>query len=187
MYLTRFSRAETMSGRRKDRFEERGLTGLGSKCMFSEPRKQPSLRSGASRCWHINVKEAIMNNTQEPQPPDSSRKHKGGRPPLPEEEKHTYCKKAYFTKKEVDCVELAADENRMSDSEYINLMTMNGKVVAPISPEFARDFRAVANLSGNLNQLAHKANLAGYSSVAKELLFERSRLKAVLDKLYSWI
>ena len=128
-----------------------------------------------------------MSNTQKPQTPNSTRKHKGGRPPLPEEEKRTYCKNAYFTKKEADCVELAADENRMSDSEYINLMTMNGKVVAPISPEFARDFRAAANMAGNLNQLAYQANKAGFSSVAKDMLDLRSRLHGVLDIIYSWI
>ena len=151
------------------------------------PRKQPSLRSGASRCWHINVKEAIMENNQEPQPPDSSRKHKGGRPPLPEEQKRTVCKKAYFTPEEANFVELVADENCMSDSEYINQMTMNGFVKAPISHDFARDFRAAANMAGNLNQLAHQANKAGYTSVAKDLLFERSRLHNVLDLIYSWI
>ena len=96
-----------------------------------------------------------MNNTQEPQTPDSSRKHKGGRPPLAEEQKRTVCKKAYFTIEEAKCVELAADENRMSDSEYMNQMTMNGYVKAPINPDFAKDFRAAANMAGNLNQLAY--------------------------------
>lgn len=128
-----------------------------------------------------------MENTHNPNPKTSSRKHKGGRPPIPDEQKRTCCKKVYFTKEESECVELAADENNMSDSEYINQMTMNGKVVAPISPEFAKDFRAVANLSGNLNQLAYQANKGGYHTVANELLSERSRLKAVLNKLYSWI
>jgi hypothetical protein len=155
--------------------------------MFSMPRKQPSLRSGASRCWHINVKEAIMNNTQEPQTPDSSRKHKGGRPPLAEEQKRTVCKKAYFTIEEAKCVELAADENRMSDSEYMNQMTMNGYVKAPIDPDFAKDFRAAANMAGNLNQLAYQANKAGFSSVAKDMLDLRSRLHGVLDIIYRWI
>lgn len=176
-----------MSVRRNDRFAERGVKGLGSKCMFSEPRKQPSLRSGASGCWHINVKEAIMENTQKPQTSASSRKHKGGRPHIPEEQKRTVCKKAYFTPEEANCVELAADENRMSDSEYINQMTMNGYIKAPIPPDFARDFRAVANMAGNLNQLAHQANKAGYNNVAKDLLVERSRIHHVLDQIYSWI
>ena len=128
-----------------------------------------------------------MENTQEPQTPDSSRKHKGGRPHLPKEQKRTVCKKAYFTLEEAHCVELAADENRMSDSEYMNQMTMNGYIKAPIPPDFARDFRAVANMSGNLNQLAHQANKAGYHTVAKELLAERSRLHGVLDLIYSWL
>ena len=128
-----------------------------------------------------------MDKSPKPQPPISSRKHKGGRPPIPDDQKRTCCKKVYFTKEESDCVELAADENNMSDSEYIKQMAMNGKVVAPVSPEFAKDFRAVANLSGNLNQLAYQANKGGYHTVANELLSERSRLKAVLNKLYSWI
>ena len=128
-----------------------------------------------------------MDNTQEPLPPDSSRKHKGGRPPLAEEQKRTVCKKVYFTPEDANCVELAADENRMSDSEYINQMTMNGYIKAPIPPDFAKDFRAVANMSGNLNQLAHQANKAGYSSVAKDLLAERSRINGVLNLIYSWI
>ena len=128
-----------------------------------------------------------MSNTQEPQTPDSSRKHKGGRPPLAEEQKRTVCKKAYFTVEEAKCVELAADENRMSDSEYMNQMTMNGYIKAPIDPDFAKDFRATANMAGSLNQLAHQANKAGYHTVAKELLAERSRLHGVLDLIYSWL
>lgn len=128
-----------------------------------------------------------MDNTQDPLPPYSSRKHKGGRPPLAEEQKRTVCKKVYFTPEDANCVELAADENRMSDSEYINQMTMNGYIKAPIPPDFAKDFRAFANMSGNLNQLAHQANKAGYSSVAKDLLAERSRINDVLDLIYSWI
>lgn len=64
-----------------------------------------------------------MNNNQEPLTPDSSRKHKGGRPHIPEEQKRTVCKKAYFTTEEAKCVELAADENRMSDSEYMNIIS----------------------------------------------------------------
>lgn len=128
-----------------------------------------------------------MDNTQESQLPNSSRKHKGGRPPLAEEQKRTVCKKVYFTPEDANCVELAADENRMSDSEYINQMTMNGYIKAPIPPDFARDFRAAANMAGNLNQLAHQANKAGYGSVAKDLLAERSRINDVLDLIYSWI
>ena len=87
----------------------------------------------------------------------------------------------------LDVDELAADENRMSDSEYMNQMTMNGYVKAPIDPDFAKDFRAAANMAGNLNQLAYQANKAGFSSVAKELLDLRSRLHGVLDIIYSWI
>lgn len=125
-----------------------------------------------------------MNNTQEPQPKTSSRKHKGGRPSLPEEQKRIYCKKVYYTKEGAECVEHAADENKMSDSEYISEMSLEGKVVAPISEDFARDFRAVANLSNNLNQLAHQANKEGYHTVAKEMLVELPRLKGVLNQIY---
>lgn len=125
-----------------------------------------------------------MNNIQEPQPQNSSRKHKGGRPTLPEEEKHTCCKKVYYTQEQARCIEVAADANNMSDSEYIVQMSIEGKVVAPISPDFARDFRAVANLSNNLNQLAHQANKSGYHTVANEMLIELPKLKTVLNQIY---
>ncbi|MCI6500992.1 hypothetical protein MUN53_02570 [Parabacteroides sp. AGMB00274] len=75
----------------------------------------------------------------------------------------------------------------MSDSEYMNQMTMNGYVKAPIDPDFAKDFRAAANMAGNLNQLAYQANKAGFSSVAKDMLDLRSRLHGVLDIIYRWI
>ena len=154
--------------------------------MFFKPKKQPSLRSGASRCWHINVKEAIMSNTQDPNPKTkiSSRKHKGGRPSIPDDQKRTCCKKVYFTKEDCDCIEHAADANRMSDSEYIARMSLNGKVVAPISPDFARDFRAVANLSNNMNQLAHQANKEGYHTVARDILALLPNLRTVLNQIY---
>lgn len=128
--------------------------------------------------------KAIMENTQKPVPQTSSRKHKGGRPKKDEAEKHTVCKKVYFTVEQSKAVEAAADDNRMSDSEYINEMTMNGQVVAPVSEDFARDFRSVANMGGNINQLAHQANKEGYHSVAKEMLDELPKLKAVLNQIY---
>ena len=127
---------------------------------------------------------AMTSNTTNTQTPTSSRKHKGGRPSLPEEQKRTRCKKVYYTEEDCRCIEHAADENRMSDSEYISQMSLTGKVVAPISPDFARDFRAVANLSNNLNQLAHRANRDGYQSVANEMLAELPKLRTVLHQIY---
>lgn len=126
-----------------------------------------------------------MNNTNNPNPKTSSRKHKGGRPRLTEEEKHTVCKKVYYTPEQAKAIEAAADANDISDSQYINEMSTEGKVVAPISPDFARDFRAVANLSNNLNQLAHRANAAGYQTVASEMLTELPRIRGVLDVIYA--
>ena len=125
-----------------------------------------------------------MNNIQEPHPQTSSRKHKGGRPSLPKEQKRTCCKKVYYNPQDCHNVEVAADENKMSDSDYIAQMSLNGYVKAPISEDFARDFRAVANLSNNINQLAHRANAAGYHTVAKEMLIELPRLRGVLNQIY---
>ncbi len=126
----------------------------------------------------------MTSNTQETQPQTSLHKRKGGRPSLPEEQRRTRCKKVYYTEEDCRCIEHAADENRMSDSEYISQMSLTGKVVAPISPDFARDFRAVANLSNNLNQLAHRANRDGYHSVANEMLAELPKLRTVLNQIY---
>lgn len=53
---------------------------------------------------------------------------------------------------------------------------MNGYVKA-LDPDFAKDFRAAANMAGNLNQLAYQASKAGFSSVAKDMLDLRSRLR----------
>ena len=128
-----------------------------------------------------------MNNTNTPTPTTSSRKHKGRRHPLSEEEKHTVCKRVYYTPEQAQAIEAAADATRISDSKYINEMSTEGKVVAPISPDFARDFRAVANLSNNLNQLAHRANAAGYQTVASEMLIELPRIRGVLDIIYESI
>ena len=72
----------------------------------------------------------------------------------------------------------------MSDSEYINNMSLTGKVVAPVSPDFARDFRAVAGAVNNLNQLvhlAHKYGLPGLAQQANEVLAE---LKPIVHVIY---
>ena len=125
-----------------------------------------------------------MNNIPNPNSKTSSRKHKGGRPPLPPEQRRTCCKKVYYTEEDSRCIEAAADANGMSDSEYIAQMSLTGKVVAPISPDFARDFRAVANVSNNLNQLAHQANKEGYHTVASQMLDELPKLKTVINQIY---
>ena len=126
-----------------------------------------------------------MDNNQNPTPQNSFRKHKGGRPTKPDEEKHVVCKKVYYTEEDSKCIEAAADEYRMSDSEYIAKMSLDGKVVAPIDPEFAKDFRAVASMANNLNQLAHRANADGFSAVAREMLVELPKIRAVLNVIYS--
>ncbi len=126
----------------------------------------------------------MTSNTPNTQPQTSSHKRKGGRPSLLEEQRRTRCKKVYYTEEDCRCIEHVADENRMSDSEYISQMSLTGKVVASISPDFARDFRAVANLSNNLNQLAHRANSDGYHSVANEMLAELPKLRTVLNQIY---
>ena len=126
-----------------------------------------------------------MNNTKNPNPDTSSRKHKGGRHKKADEKKRNVCKKVYFTQEQCKAVELAADQNNISDSKYIADMTFIGKVVAPITPEFAKDFHCVATMSNNMNQLAHRANAAGFTTVAKEILVELTRLRGALDILYA--
>ena len=69
----------------------------------------------------------------------------------------------------------------------MNQMTMTGYVKPPIPSVFSIYFWSVANMDGKRNQLAHQANKAGFSSVAKELLDLRSRLHGVLDIIYRWI
>ena len=127
---------------------------------------------------------AIMKNNQDPNPSKSPRKHKGGRPPLPEAQKRTRMKKVYYTRDDCRSIEYAADANRMSVSEYIAQMSLTGKVVAPISEDFARDFRAVASIANNLNQLAHQANREGYHTVANDMVKELPKLRAVLNQIY---
>ena len=126
-----------------------------------------------------------INNTNTPTPETSSREHKGGRHKKADKDKRIVCKKVYFTVEQSKAVELAADKNNISDSKYIADMTFEGKVVAPISQEFAQDFHCVATMSNNLNQLAHRANAAGYATVAKEMLVELTRLRGALDILYA--
>lgn len=128
-----------------------------------------------------------MNISQEPQPKTVPRKHKGGRPPLSDDEKHIYYKKVYYTKEECERIEQAAEANNMSASEYIAQMSLNGKVVAPVSPEFAGHFRAVASMSNNINQLAHQANRSGYYAVANELHGVIPQLRGVLTLIYDGV
>ena len=126
----------------------------------------------------------MNENISSPQPLSTSKDRKGGRPPLPAEEKRTCRKVVYYTEEDGQKIDFAAEENRMSDSEYINNMSLTGKVVAPVSPDFARDFRAVAGAVNNLNQLVHLAHNYGLPGLAQQANDVLAELKPIVHVIY---
>jgi hypothetical protein len=59
----------------------------------------------------------------------------------------------------------------LSKQEYIRQCIMNRVVIARISPELCDMIRKLSGMANNLNQIAKKANQAGYLDVRKEYLY----------------
>lgn len=94
---------------------------------------------------------------------------KGGRPTKPDTEKQSLTVRFRVTPCHMEILQRLAKENGCTLSEYARGMTLNGRVVAPISPEWLALVAELTREKNNLNQIAKVQNAAGASAKADEL------------------
>lgn len=76
-----------------------------------------------------------------------------------------------------------AHEAGINQSEYIRQCIQVSIVKQRITPELMNYVRQLSGMANNINQIAHKANAAGYSSVHKHCLFLNGKLDNVISKI----
>lgn len=96
-------------------------------------------------------------------------RHKGGRPTKPAAEKQSLTVRFRVTPRQMEILQRQAKENGCTLSEYARGMALNGKVVAPISPQRLALVAELTREKNNLNQIAKAQNAAGASAKADEL------------------
>lgn len=94
---------------------------------------------------------------------------KGGRPSKPDAEKQSLTVRFRVTPRQMEILQRQAKENGCTLSEYARGMTLNGRVVAPISPQRLAFVAELTREKNNLNQIAKAQNAAGASAKADEL------------------
>lgn len=115
-------------------------------------------------------------------PIDPNRK-KGGRPRKDENERRSRHVKVGFTPLEFDTVEYKARQAGQQNADYIHDAALDARVQPRINDEQLELVRKVAGMGNNLNQIAHKANTAGYPHVSQHLKSLISELSALLRRI----
>lgn len=76
-----------------------------------------------------------------------------------------------------------AHEAGINQSEYIRQCIQASIVKQSITPELMNHIRQLSGMANNINQIAHKANAAGYLGVHKHCLLMTEKLDNVISKI----
>lgn len=74
-------------------------------------------------------------------------------------------------------------EAGINQSEYIRQCIQSSIVKQRLTPELVNYIRQLSGMANNINQIAHKANAAGYSVVHKHCQYMNERLDNVISKI----
>ena len=129
------------------------------------------------------IQEQPMN---EPTPNLENKRNKGGRP-----KKDSADRKDNFVKVSFDTLNFRKLKRRSrrtgaSLSSIVYELTVNGKILEPLSQETMDCIRKIAGMANNLNQLAHEAHVMGFAEVAdrnKELAERINEELTILSRL----
>ncbi|MFR9525801.1 MAG: plasmid mobilization relaxosome protein MobC [Rikenellaceae bacterium] len=110
-------------------------------------------------------------------------KNRGGRPTIEESKRRSYTVNIRFNSQELAMLRLSAKEAGISDSEYARQAILKGKVEPRISPETMGLVRRLCGMDNNLNQIARRANAAGYAPVNRECLRLTEQIGGVIKEL----
>ena len=111
------------------------------------------------------------------------KKNMGGRPPKKSSEKRKYQLCLKLNTEEEYTLKALCREASMPKQEYIRTAMMSSTVIQRITPEVSGILRKLCGLANNLNQIAKKANQAGYKAIRPEYLFLAERIDILINQL----
>jgi hypothetical protein len=110
-------------------------------------------------------------------------RNSGGRPAKEPAEKKGFKITIKMAMNEYGTLKSKAQEAGINQSEYIRQCIQASIVKQRITPELMNHIRQLSGMANNINQIAHKANAAGYPGVHKHCQYMNERLDNVISKI----
>lgn len=107
----------------------------------------------------------------------------GGRPVKEAAEKKVHKITIKMATDEYGSLKAKSKEAGINQSEYIRQCIQSSIIKQRITPELMNHIRQLSGMANNINQIAHKANAAGYPGVHKHCLNMNERLDYVISKI----
>lgn len=107
----------------------------------------------------------------------------GGRPVKEAAEKKGHKITIKMATNEYRYLKTKAHEAGINQSEYIRQCIQGSIVKQRITPELMNHIRQLSGMANNINQIAHKANAAGYPVIHKHCLYMNERLDKVIKMI----
>ncbi len=107
----------------------------------------------------------------------------GGRPAKGPAEKKGHKITVKMAMDEYGSLKTKALEAGINQSEYIRQCIQASIVKQRLTPELVNYIRQLSGMANNINQIAHKANAAGYPVAHKNCLHMNERLDNVISKI----
>ena len=109
------------------------------------------------------------------------RKNKGGRPKKGAADKLKYRLTVKMATSDYYTLKGKARSAGVSAGEFLRGCMRDGQVKERLTPEHTGYIRQLCGMANNLNQLAHKANAAGFANVRQECRVLVARIEEVLN------
>ena len=106
-----------------------------------------------------------------------------GRPKLSDSEKLKYRIAVKFCTKDFYALKSRAKQAGMTCAEFARLAINGCEIRQRLTPEQMDCIRKLAGMGNNLNQIARKANAAGYTNVRAEYLYLADKIDNELNKI----
>ena len=107
----------------------------------------------------------------------------GGRPTKKLGEKRKYMVSVKLDTSEYYTLKAKANSAGMSRSEYIRHCLTGSVIRQRLTPELNDYIRKLSGMGNNLNQIARRANAAGYTGVREEYLWLADKIDNVIEMM----
>ncbi|NDV66918.1 plasmid mobilization protein [Bacteroides sp. 224] len=106
-----------------------------------------------------------------------------GRPSKKAHEKRKYQVNVRLMTTEYYALKGKAKEASLPQTDYIRECILNSNVLQRMNPEMSDLVRKLSGMANNLNQIAKKANQAGYCEIRSEYLYLADSIDNLISKI----
>ena len=128
-----------------------------------------------------NNPDGLINKTKETM--TILDKNRGGRPTKKLSEKRRYSVLLKLNTMEYFTLKSKASEAGVNKNEYLRSLISEGQIKARITVEQMKEIRLLSGMANNINQIAHRLNTFGVSTVPTELKMLKLLIEEQLKSL----